>query len=228
MSTFTARTFTMAFNDARAIGLLNDAGQDVYTDAVLLPHGAAVFQEIQEEFAANGIPFIETSTESLTYTAAATTIVVPAGVTDLSAPLEIWEKGSTDEQWVPMKRVMDLRPPLQTSRTVLGQWEWRNGTIVVLACSANRDIWCRYRRQLAYPTAASTMGLDGIYTALVAGTALRAGTNRPDVQAAAAQQYATALNRSIHIASRDRQGITYQQRSWGRGRGYVPIQISQD
>lgn len=218
MSTFTARTFTNAFADARAIGLLNEATANVYTDAILLPHGAYVHNEIQEEFAAHGLPLAETVTESLTYAANAETIVIPVGVTDLSAPLEIWEKSQGDEVWMPMQRVSFLRAPLDSGRDRLYEWEWRNGTIAVLACESARDIFCRYRRQLAYPAAGSTMDFDGIYFALVAGVAHYAATARPNVQAIAALMYRKRLDRAVHIASRDRQGIVYQQRGW-RNRG---------
>ena len=218
MSSITARTFSQAFADARAIGLLNEATASVYTDAVLLPHGAYVHNEIQEEFASNGIPLAETVTESLTYAANAETIVIPAGVTDLSAPLEIWEKGTSDSLWVQMERVGNLRAPLVSSRARIYQWEWRNGTIAVLACQTARDIFCRYRRQLEYPAADDPMDFDGIYFALGAGTAFYAATSRPDVQAKAGAMYAKRLATAIHIASRDMQSVTYRQSSW-RGRG---------
>ena len=119
MSTLAGRSFTQAFDDARAKGLLNDAAKDVYTDAVLLPHGAFVHNEIQEEFAASGIPMAETTSTALTYAANAATIVVPGAVTDLGAPLEIWEKSQDDSLWVLMKQVADLRAPLDTGRALL-------------------------------------------------------------------------------------------------------------
>lgn len=227
MSTYASRTFQQAFDDARAIGLLNDTAKQVYTDAVLLPHGAKAFSTIQRKFAERGLPFVETTTESLTYTALAVTIVVPVGVTDLSAPLEIWEKGGDDSLWVMMQRIDDVGAPVINPGVVLGRWEWRNGTICVPACSEDRDIFCRYRRQLAYPAAGDPVGFDGVYDALVSGTAFFAATARPDVQAAALSSFKEEMESAVHIASRDRQGIVYRQQGWRGDTARPRIRIDQ-
>ena len=223
MSTFTTRTFTNVFTDARAIGLLNDPSSDRYPDAVLLPHGAYTHNDIQEEFAASGIPMVETVVDTPTYTALAETIVIPAGITDLREPLELWEKNTGDEVWSPMTRVSYLRPPLVSPGVRLHYWEWQNGAIRVLPCSVAREIFMRYRRQLAYPTAAGEIGFDGIYFALVAGTAYLAATSRPDVQAKAGAMYAKRLEKMIGIASRDRQGIVYRRRAWNDTSERYPV-----
>lgn len=226
MSTFTARAFADVFTDARAIGLLNDLGADRYTDAALLPHGAYTHLEIQEECAASGIPLVETVISTPTYTANATTITVPGAVTDLREPMELWEKNTADSYWRRMERVNNLRPPLISARTSLYEWEWHNGAIRVLACSVNKDIFMRYRRQLAYPTAALTLDFDGIYTALVAGTAFYAATGRPEVQAKAGSAYDRAVSRLKRILSRDRQEISYRRRAWNdTGGRYTPLTI---
>ena len=226
-SSIGARTLAMAFADARAIGLLNDLHSRRFPDSVLLPHAAYVIGEIQDEFALHSLPLVETITESLTYAANDTSIVVPAGVTDLAAPLEIWEKGASDEKWVPMVRNGNLRPPLETSRDRLYEWEWRNGTIAVLACSTARDIFCRYRRQLAYPgndATATTMGFDGIYFAVVAGTAFYAATTMPAVQAKAGVMYTKRLQSAVLVASRDLQVVDVQQVSAAQ-RGYSNLRV---
>lgn len=216
MSTFTTRTFTNVFTDARAVGLLNDAAQDRYTDAVLLPHGAFAYIEIQEDFADAGIPLIETVTDTFAYTANAASISIPGGITDLAEPLELWEKGDTEtaDNWLPMKRVAQVGPTPATSLDRLYEWEWSNGAIRVNPCSSARDVFVRYRRQLAYPAAGDPIGFDRIYLALVAGTAFFAATARPDVQQKAGVMYVEAKKRAIRIASRDRQVITYRRRPW--------------
>lgn len=227
MSTIAARLFSDAFDDARAE--LNDQAAQDYTNAVLLPHGASIHAEIQDAFAAVGVPLAETTTTALTYAANSETIVVPVGVTDLQAPLEIWEKGADDSLWIQMERVTDLRPPFESPASVLGCWEWRNGTIVVLPCSETRDIFCRYRRQLAYPTAATAMGFDGFYFPLVLGTAARAAlrTGRTDISTVLGPLFYKRLADVVQIASRDRQGISFRQQGWS---GYTPraFIISQD
>lgn len=215
MSTFTARTFAQVFADARAKGLLNEAAQDVYTDAALLPHGAKALSHIELELAASGIPLLETTASSFVYTAGAETVPVPGGITDLREPLELWEKTVGTTLWVPMEQVSYLRPPLETNLDTLGIWEWRNGTIRVLPCSVNRDVFVRYRRELDYPTVGSTMGFDGIYHPLVSRTAFLAAPDRPDIQAAALNSYVYEMGLVIRVAGRDREGIVYRREPWG-------------
>ena len=218
MSSITARTFTQVFNDARAIGLLNDSSSARYPDSVLLPHAADVLFELQDEFAARDIPFVETVVDTPTYTALADTITIPAGITDLDEPLELWEKDETGTLWAQMERVSRLRPPLVANLDRLYWWEWQSGAVRVLPCTTNRDIFMRYRRHLAYPTAASPVNFDGIYFALVNGTAYKAATSRPDVQAKAQAEYFRALERAIRKASRGGQSVSYRRRAWnGRG-----------
>ena len=214
MSTFTARTFTNVFTDARAAGLLNDIGSDIFTDAVLLPHGAFTHLEIQEEFAASGIPMVETVSDTFSYTANATSISVPGGITDLREPMELWEKSTSDSVWLRMYRKGQIPPPPVSYQARLVHWEWLNGAIRVEPCSENRDVFVRYRRQLPYPAASDTIGFDGIYLALVAGTAMHAAIERPQLVQKASVMYARAIDRAIRIASRDRQMITYRRKPW--------------
>lgn len=216
MSTFTERTFTQVFADARSIGLLNDpvAGGSRYPDSVLLPHGQQAFSKIQRRFAEKEIPLLERVIDTPTYTALAETIPIPAAITDLREPVEIWERDTNDSLWWPMRQVANLRPPFVTPLTKLYWWEWLNGAIRVLPCSTNRNIFMRYRRQLPYPAAATLMGFEGIYDVLVPGTAYYAATSRPDVERKAGALFIEALESIAHIASKGRQEITYRRRAW--------------
>lgn len=204
---------------------LNDTGQsnagvpDVYTNSFLLPVGAFVHAEIQDEWAKRGLPILETVKTDMVYTAGDDNIPIPMGIADtFQAPLELWEEDpAANNVWFPMTRISRIPPPLETQLPFLGIWEWRDGQIIVLPCSANRRIWCRYRIQVAYPTdpTSDTMGSEGFYWAFVAGVAFYAavGTERDIVRANAGPVYRKRTLDAIQIASRDRQVISFRQQS---------------
>ena len=154
-------------------------------------------------------------TDTFDYTALQTTIPVPGAITDFAEPIELWEKGTSEARWVEMKRVSRLRPPLETNLNTLKIWEWENGAIRVLPCTANRDVFVRYRRELAYPAAAGTVGFDRIYRALIARTVFLAAKDQPQLQAKADGVYRERMESAIRIPGRDRQVITIRRKPWG-------------
>lgn len=228
MSTIATRTLTQAMDDARAIHMLNDAAEAVYTDSVLLPVAAFVIGEIQDKFAEHDVPSKESITSALSYVALATSIVL-TGVTDFQAPLELWERPTSGGEWFPMTRVDNLPAPLESPLDLLGQWEWSNDTLRVNPCSENRSLYCRYRRQLPYPTdvGTDTTGGEGYYWAVVAGIAFYAlgGTERTERERTVGAIYTNRLLTAIRIASQDRQVISVRQES-SRAAYRRPITIS--
>ena len=227
MSSLQLRTLTQVFDDSRAIHLLNDAAKAVYTDSVLLPVAAFVYGEIQDQFAIHDLPNKEQLTSSLSYVANATSITT-SGVPDFGLPLELWEQPTSGGEWFPMTRVDDLPAPLSQPPDFLGIWEWSNDTLRVPACTANRSIYCRYRRVLAYPaSAAETVGSEGYYWALVSGVAFYAlgGTERTERERVVGAIYQSRLRATIQAASKDRQVISTRQQS-SRAQYRRPIVIS--
>ncbi len=224
MSDIAKRTFAQSMNDSRGV-FLNDLAAGTYTNTRLLPIAAFVHAEIQDEFAKRGIPILETTDGTFAYTALATSITVPAGIAPtFQAPLELWEQDPVASNlWMPMTRVARIPPPLPTNLPFLGIWEWANGVIVVLPCSVNRNIFCRYRIQGAYPTKPDVdlLGSEGFYWALVAGTAFYAAgeTDRPSVVKMADSSYRKRTMDAIQIASRDRQALSFRQGSINSYRG---------
>ena len=216
MSSLETKTFTDAFNIARP--LLNDAAGNDYTDSKLLPFGILVQGEIQDEFSKHGIPVLETVDPNLTYVAGAETIAIPTGdVSTFQAPIELWEQDpSTTGPWIPMTRVARIPPPFPTNLPYLGIWEWRDGTIVTMPCSMNRNIWCRWRIQLALPSdSTGPMVGEGFFWAVVWGTAYYAAqsTNRFPNSDRLQGAYRKRMLDVIQIASRDRQSISFRQQS---------------
>lgn len=228
MSTLATRTFTQAFTESRSH--LNDSVGDVYSDAVLLPFGASAYRDVQRAFSDAGIPQVETVNTSLEYIASAETIDL-SSIPDLMAPLELWEQGDgTDGGWIQMRRVTDLRPPYIEEASILGCWEWLNGAIRVLPCSEDRDIFIRYRRGLAYPTAGLAVGFDEFYDPIVYGTALKAAapTGLSYLLPGLRADYKEQLRSAIHTASRDRQGITFRQQGRNENYGDNRVNIAQN
>lgn len=228
MSSLASRTLQQAMNDARSVAFLNDSNADVYTDTALLPVAAFVMGEIQDKFAEHDVPSKETITSSLTYVANATSITT-SGVTDFRLPLELWEQPTSGGLWFPMVRMDNLPAPLESPLDFLGMWEWSNETLRVPACSENRSIYCRYRRQVPYPTAVGTdtTTSDSYYWAVVAGIAFYAagGTERTERERSLSAIYTNRLLTAIRVESKDRQVISTRQQS-AREQYSRPIVIS--
>lgn len=219
------RTFTQVFNDSRAVHMLNDVAANVYTDNVLLPVGAFVMGEIQDEFAKNDIPSKET-TGDVVYTTPDDTIDLTT-LDDFQLPLELWERGTDGGLWIPMDRVNILSPATPTLPQFLGNWEWSDETLKVVPASDDRQVKIRYRRQIPYETDASVDTATSVayYWALVAGTAYyaMAGTERNDRATQLYPTYTKRLKDAIQVASKDRQTISTRQISGRRRSGWYPI-----
>jgi len=185
MSTISARLFSDVFTDVR--GLLNDeevAGGEVFFDTKLLPLAAQIHGELQDEFANNDIEIAEKMSTAFSYTAHATSIPIPGAVTDFYQPIQIWERATTASEWKEVKMVDDLRVPGVIESSTLREFSFDEGTILVNPCSTNRLLLVRYQKQLAYPTAAGAVTIDGFYFPLVAGTAWLAAFSRGREEAA--------------------------------------------
>lgn len=221
MSSIGLRTFTNALTDARE--LLNDAGSDWATDAALLPLANQIYAEIQAEFASRQLPFIETTSTSLTYAANATSIVIPGGITDLQEPLELWERQTTGDGWDLIERAT-LGPASPTAPDTIGQWEWNEGIIKVNPCSRARLILCRYRRTFPYiSSAALPMGgvastaQEHVYWSLVFGTAWLAAISREHSEMKInrfERQYRKRMSDSIFTVTHDLAGIPNRQEGY--------------
>lgn len=213
MSTIASRTFANAFSDVRE--LLNDSGGDIFTDAMLLKFAPQVHAEIQDEFGKHDLRFGEAITTGITYAANAETLDITA-VTDIFEPVDIWERGVTTEEWTLLGRGIRLYAPgVANTPQKLSCWDWVNGTIRVLPASEIRLIRARYLAQSAYPaSSAVTMGGEGVYWALVYGTAAiaAASKNRPTQAATYHTLYQKRLSDAWIRASREEQAVPVR---WG-------------
>ena len=232
MSGLADRTINQALADSRGLQFLNDSDNSatgIYKDAALLPIAAFVAGEIEDEFAKYSIPVKEKiDPTSFGYTAEATTIPIPGGITDFRHPIELWEKPTSSTRWTFMHRVDALPAPPPASRNFIGEWEWSEDTIKVNKCNTNRDVLVRYRRQVTYPSDGdpTTPGGEDYYWSMVAGVASYAasGTQRPELASRADGIYRKRMFDAILVVSRDMQSIEVRQQSVNsrqRGRGWV-------
>ena len=220
MSTIASRTFAQACTDAAA--LLNDSAQEVYTTALLMPMAALTYLEIQQAFEIDEIPFGETIVTLDDYVANASTIVLSAGaaLTDFQEPIEIWQRAvNSTEEWTPILRVARLPAPPSTAPQAISEWEWSEGVIKVNPCSLNRDIRCRYIKQLAYATSGVAVGVEDFYLPMVKGTAAKAAkaTGRDDLHAQYQAEYLMDRESAGIQAVKNRQVIRNTRRPYRPG-----------
>jgi hypothetical protein len=124
--------------------LLNDANQNTYTNAVLLPLLQIAYQELQAECDNNNISIIKDILAS-TDVAALDTEVDPPD--DLILPIELYERadGSTSESdWQKMtQKEWEPNTPMASS---LIYWTWREGKFKFVGATTPREIKIRYLR----------------------------------------------------------------------------------
>jgi hypothetical protein len=137
---------------ANVAALMNDAPQDVYTNAACLPFFNMALSDCQTEFQLNSIP----STESVT-----TTIQIDAGVTEISFTTtpslpsnlveikEAWECQRDTENWTPMIRKEFLPHYLDNTQTsAFRLWSFTEEVFRVLESNQDNDIKLDYVRNI--------------------------------------------------------------------------------
>lgn len=140
------------FDGARS-PFLNDAGANLYTNTVLLPHLKAANEELEQLLIKVGAPVQRVNSTVLAVVAGGVSITIggsPALPTDFLFPIFLYERttGDTDQSWVEMVP-KDFDPLNQVPTTTFNYYAFRNNGIYFPAATGNRDILIRYDRQLA-------------------------------------------------------------------------------
>ena len=140
-----------------AAARLNDASQQLYTDAVQLPFLNIALAELQEIYEANNIPVTDQTSAVINVPLAAAGLVTigytgTAGrilPSDLIEPKVVWESPEGLNQWTPMNR-LDYLPQYQIGQQIgqLLNYQWATNAIKVLAANADNDIKLDYVRNL--------------------------------------------------------------------------------
>lgn len=130
----------------RAAAFLNDAGKQLYTNAVLLPFLKDAYEELQQRLEDNEIVLVnEENTVVINVAANATSITSP---TDMARPIAMLERsdGSTEE-WSPIEEVDWIDENLDDEMRIV-QWCWREDTIYINPPTTARDVILRYQKEL--------------------------------------------------------------------------------
>lgn len=160
----------------QASGLLNDAAQTSFTNAVLLPYLKIAFDELQIALDGYQLPFVNKAAAAVTVLATATTMTAP---TDMVRPTNLWERllGSTiPEDYVEMNE-LNWDPKITPVREK-NFWAWIGNAFFFPPSTTDRQILLEYVATLIDPAipGADSVQLQRIHVFLqyrVAGLAAK-------------------------------------------------------
>jgi len=133
---------------ATARTLLNDDGNSLWTDAVLLPKLVEAFRELQAKLKLSAAPVMR-SEVAQNIAPGVTTLVLP---TDLNAPIRLWEKAVPDPAtfYIPMTEQDPL--PNVAQGVDLVYWQWYQQAVNLIGSTATRTVKMQYWRTIPDPT----------------------------------------------------------------------------
>lgn len=132
---------------ATARTLLNDDGNSLWTDTVLLPKLVEAFRELQAKLILSAAPVMRTEAAQ-NIAIGVTTLVIP---TDLVAPIRLWEKAVADPatSYIPMTEQDPL--PNVAQGINLKYWQWYQQAINLIGSTSTRAVKIQYWRSLTEP-----------------------------------------------------------------------------
>lgn len=145
--------------------LQNDAPQDVYTNAAVLPYLNMAIRDLQEEFELNDIPVAFDVSTSLNVSAGVSVIgfsTTPALPSDLIEIKQLWESPENLNQWTPMVR-KDFIPHYLENGTTISQflvWAWVEQQIKLIPSNADNDLKLDYLKSLLPVQTIGTINTD--------------------------------------------------------------------
>lgn len=131
--------------------LLNDDGNNLFTDTVLFPKLTQAHRELQAYLRARDSQVMRNSFIGAVAQNATVLTVVP---TDLLEPISIKEKvsGSSATTYVDMTEADPLDPSLPASTTASQYWQWKDEILTFRAPVSNGiDVSILYWRQITIP-----------------------------------------------------------------------------
>jgi hypothetical protein len=207
----------------QSAALLNDPSRTVYTYDVMIPYLQMALQELREEFEQNSIPVTELTSEVITVPAGTDEIlfngVSPLTLpSDMIEPLQLWERESGVDPYVPMTRRDFLPHNLEGNDTNhFGFYVWQSQAIKVLPSNRINDIKIDYVKELFATITAQDAQINVINgaTFLQYRTAalLSEFIERNITSSDRFNQYALlGMNRVTGIASKGKQNIMTRRR----------------
>lgn len=143
---------------AKAASLLNDTARTVYTYAAAVPYLQMALQELREHFELYGIPCTQKVSAVITIPSGTTTIIYNAVVpapslpNDFVEPLQLWERQTGIDPYIPMHRRDFLPHNLEGVPVgIFSIFTWNNQEIEVLPSNRSNDIKIDYIQELFAP-----------------------------------------------------------------------------
>ncbi len=131
-------------------GLMNDASQSLYTNAVCLPFFNLSLDELQELYELNGIPTANEHTPAaITIKAGVSSLgfdTTPALPSDFIELQQLWESPTGLNNWTPMIK-RDFIPHYLEDGTTISQfliYSWEQGRINLVAANQDNDLKLDY------------------------------------------------------------------------------------
>lgn len=202
---------------ADAAALLNDPSQLTWTDTILLPYYQKAFRELVEVLEGHSVPMLKEASAAVTVAAGATSIT---SITDIRLPLVLWERasGSTD----PFTKMEETSWEPETEQTnELRYWSWREGSIVFVGATTDREVKLQYIKTLA---AAATINSNVtipegrlFLTSRTAAIAAALGGGNFERAAALDSDAQEALWRVVNISTKSMQALPVRRKGYRNG-----------
>lgn len=206
--------------------LLNDAAQEEYTDAVLLPFLNMTLFELQEVYELNNIPATNETSAKLDVPAlttaiaySATTPVLPPDLVEIQ---RLWCSPDGRNLWLPVTKRDYLTQDEVASGSTLqffSVWAWMNNEIRLLPSTVPLDIKLDYIQYLFTPLLiggiGATITLANISSTVqyrVAGLAAEFINENPGRANSLNMNASNALDRTLGISTKGRQSIMTRRR----------------
>ena len=130
-------------------GLMNDAAQSIYTNAICLPMLNLALAELQEIYELNDIPITQETSAAITIPEGVSSLgfdTNPALPSDFIELKQLWESTSGLEQWTPVVK-RDFIPHSLEDGTAISQflvYAWKKGRISLIPANQDNDLKLDY------------------------------------------------------------------------------------
>lgn len=205
--------------------LLNDKDKVAWTYSVLLPYLKLALDELELEYANNGMPTIKEISAAIDVPASS----IPSGIAgpnDMMAPIEVFERleGETSEDsWRRMTQVKFEDNRAASDRLLV--WDWREEEIKVPPCTVAREIKIHYYKEISEPANENTnLSIENAKLALTFKTAAFAaefGGAMPTRAESLHTKGDRYLNRVIGRDIKSMQGMPARRRPFGYRRKLI-------
>jgi hypothetical protein len=198
-----------------AAALLNDIPQaNGWSNDVLLPHFRKAFKELVKKYETTGAPILNEVSVLTTVTAGTTSL---STITDIRIPLTLWERASGSSDTFTLMEETTWEPETDQSTELL-YWSWREGAIVFLGATTNRQVKLKYIKTVEAPASYnSTLVFPEADVFLAARTAaIAAALSGGNLERAKAlnDDAKEAMDELLNSQAQAQQGIPFRRKGY--------------